>query len=139
MGQLVPELADDEQIYMDLEQALAALHADGDDRIDLVFQVHRPKHMTAQTRAAINQPQRYRMIPLQDRRFEATMANGEKVYEFLEIPLIRGMSGAGLSLPTVCTNGLLVDAPTKIPASVRSKLQGVLDFDWMRIYPEESF
>jgi hypothetical protein len=138
IGQLVPEVADDVQSYMDLSDALNALHVDGKDRVDLVLQVHRPKYATEQTEAAITRPDLYRILSLRDPRLKAQLPSGEEVYEFLEVPLLRRANGDQVSVPTICTKGLLVAAPAKLSATARDKLERILDFDWMKIYPEES-
>lgn len=138
MGQLVPELQDDIPVFMDLSDALDALHADGDDRVDLVFQVHRPKYATEQTQAAVIHPDHYRVLAINDPRYKMQLPSGEDVYQFLDVPLVRKAGGDGVSVPTICTKGLLVAAPAKLSAAARDKLQRILDFDWMKIYPEES-
>lgn len=139
LGQLIPELADDAPVYVDLAEAMRALHAEGEDRVDVVFQVHRPKFETQQTRDAVAHPDRYRLLALTDERLQAELPNGEDVYEFLDVPLVRGLSGGGVSVPTICTRGLLVSAPAKLGQAGRHSLQRILDFEWMRIYPEESY
>lgn len=136
MGRLVPELADDVVVYMNTADAINALYAEGEDRVDLVFVVYRPKYNSPEVRAALEQPDRFRLLPIEDSRLQSKLPTGQDVYEFLDIPLERQMSGGLRTVRTVCTRGLLLTDPNKIDPLARRKLQKVIEYHWGQIYPE---
>ena len=136
MGRLVPELADDAVVYMNTADAINALYAEGEDRVDLVFVVYRPKYNSPEVRAALEQPDRFRLLPIEDSRLQSKLPTGEDVYEFLDIPLARQVSGGLRTVRTVCTRGLLLTDPNKIDPLARRKLQKVIEYHWGQIYPE---
>ncbi len=65
------------------------------------------------------------------------LPSGESVYEFLDVPLIRGGLNVGKSVPTICTKGLLLGAEKKLSAAARTEIARIIDFQWMRIYPTD--
>lgn len=139
MAELIPELADDRPVYLDPATALAALHgAPGADsaRVDVVFTVHRAKFRGPELSAVLERPDRYRVIPIHDRRLRLKLPDGSEVYKLVELPLLRDSAIGSLSVDTLCTKGLLVAVPGKIDADQAAKLEHLIDYDWMRIYPE---
>jgi hypothetical protein len=137
MATLIPQLADDRRVYLDAGAAVAALHGpDQGARVDVVFTVHRAKFRGPELAAVLERPARYRVIPIRDRRLRLELPDGTAVYRLVHLPLVRGSAAGELSVDTLCTKGLLVSAIHKLDAAAAAKLQRVIDYDWMRIYPE---
>ncbi len=136
MASLIPELADDELVYRDVDDAIVALHGPEQDRVDLVFSVHRAKFRGPEVSAALERPDRYVAIPISDRRLRHKLPDGSAVYHFIDLPLVRDSAAGSRSLRTICTKGLLVAAPAKLDADAEAKLRHIIDYDWMRVYPE---
>jgi hypothetical protein len=137
MAELIPELADDRPVYLDPASAIAALHGGADGaRVDVVFTVHRAKFRGPELSAVLERPDRYRVIPIEDRRLRLELPDGSEVYKLVELPLVRDSAIGSLSVDTLCTKGLLVAVPGKIAADQAAKLEHLIDYDWMRVYPE---
>ena len=137
MGQLIPELADDVVVDMNIANAVNALYEEGENSVDLVFVVHRPKYLGPVVRAALEQPDRYRLLSIEDPRLQAKLPTGGNVYEFLEIPLVRNVLGERKSVRTVCTRGLLITSQSKITTPNQHKLKTIIDLHWGEIYSDE--
>jgi TRAP-type uncharacterized transport system substrate-binding protein len=137
MANLIPELTDDEVVGMDINDAVNALYADNEKKIDLVFVVHRPKYHGPVVRAALEQPDKYRLLSVDDSRLKAQLPTGEEVYEYHDIPLVKDAYGEQKSIRTVCTRGLLISNPTKIATPTRHKLKTIIDLHWGEIYSDE--
>jgi hypothetical protein len=136
MAGVIPELADDEPVYLDAAAAIDALHAEGDGSADLAFSVHRAKFRGPELRAALARPDRYRIIPIADKRLKLQFADGSTAYEQITLPLVRGSAAGDISIDTLCTKGLLVSAPAKLGEAAQAALQQIVDYDWMQVYPE---
>lgn len=141
MAGLMPELADDKPLYLDASQAIAALHGAGpgpaEGQADLVFTVHRAKFRGPELTAALEQPDQYSLIPIEDKRLSVKLPDGTPVYQSIDLPLVRGSAAGNRSVRTICMKGLLVAAPAKLGPDAEAKLQQIIDYDWMRVYPEE--
>ena len=117
---------------------MSALGRDDESKVDLVFIVHRAKFRGPELMTALERPDLYAFVPISDKRLSVKLPNGEPVYEFLELPLVRGALAGPKSYRTICTKGMLVTAPNKLSADAEAKLKQILDYQWMLIYPEET-
>jgi hypothetical protein len=137
MASLVPGLSNTTPVYTD---TLEAMHGfGGPDAVDAVMLVHRPKVRSPELQLALDEPEKYRLIPVEDRHLADTLPSGEAVYAFIDLPLVRsGLGSAGRTLPTVCTKGLLLTSPRKLAPGIEERLKRLVDFEWMRIYPTDS-
>ena len=133
MAELVPGLANTQPVYIDTLEAMRSFG--GPDAPDAIMLVNRPKVLTTEIQLALNNPEKYRLIPVEDRHLADTLPTGEVVYEFLDVPLILRRGQRDRSVPTICTKGLLVTSAQKISPEVRKRLEKIIDFQWMRIYP----
>lgn len=135
MTMLVPGLANTQPVYTD---TLGAMRRFGNpDAPDAVMLVHRPKVRSAELQFALDKPESFKLIPVEDRHLADTLPTGESVYEFLDVPLIRSGLNADRSIPTICTKGLLVASTRKLAPDVKERLKKIIDFQWMRIYPTD--
>ena len=137
MTDLIPELKDDVPVYMTPAESMSALNRDDESKLDLVFIVHRAKFRGPELMTALERPDLYAFVPISDKRLSVKLPNGEPVYEFLELPLVRGALAGPKSYRTICTKGMLVTTPNKLSADADAKLKMILDYQWMLIYPEE--
>lgn len=137
MAHFIPELADDEPVYAAPDEAMSRLEGEGDLGVDLVFAVHRAKFRGDELKSVLAEPGRYRFIPVTDKRLDVKLPDGRKVYEFLDLPLLRASTNGPQSVETICTRGLLVGSLSKLDPDAKASLQQVLDFQWMEIYPEQ--
>jgi hypothetical protein len=133
MTMLVPALDNTDPVFTDPLEAMEAFGSPGAP--DAVMLVHRPKLQSPELQLALDQPEKYRLIPVEDRHLADDLPNGEAVYEFLDVPLIRTGLSVDRSVPTVCTKGMLVAATRKLSAELMARIKKVIDFQWMRIYP----
>lgn len=137
MAHLIPELKDDILVDMKIADAVNALYAEGETSIDLVFVVHRPKYHGPVIQAALEQPDRYQLLSIEDPRLKAKLPTGEDIYEYHDIPLVTDALGGRKSIRTVCTRGFLLTNPNKIAAPIQHKLQTIIDLHWGAIYSDE--
>jgi hypothetical protein len=137
MTNLVPGLANTEPVYTDTIEAMKKIRAGDSDAVDAIMLVHRPKVRIPEIHLALQHPSIYRLVPVEDRHLLDELPNGESVYEFLDVPLIRSGFRSGTSVPTVCTKGMLISSRAKLDGAAGAKLKHVIDFQWMRIYPTD--
>ena len=123
---------------MRFDDALDALRSEDNNGVDLIFIVHRPYNTSAEVRAALEQPERYRILEILDQRLKVKLPWGEDVYQFLNIPLLKPETGGLESVRTVCTHGMLVAEMGKISTEVQEQLETILDEHGRKIFPEES-
>jgi hypothetical protein len=133
MTKLVPGLANTKPVYMDTMEAMRGFGKGA--KADAVMLVHRPKLQSQALQLALDEPDRFRLIPVEDRHLADELPTGEAVYDFLDVPLIRTGLNVDRSLPTVCTKGKLIASTRKMSPGVKEQLRKVIDFQWMRIYP----
>lgn len=135
MSELVPGLSNTQPVYREPMEAMLQLGAAGE--ADAIMLVHRPKVQTAEIRLALDQPDKYKLIPVEDRHLADRLPSGESVYEFLDVPLTRTGMNVDRSVPTICTKGLLLSSPRKLDKDAKKRLDKIIDFQWMRIYPTD--
>jgi TRAP-type uncharacterized transport system substrate-binding protein len=123
-------------VYMDATTAMKALGTadQGKDRIDGLMFVHRPKERNPEIQLAIDNPERYRFVSFAKMEITAKLPDGQPIYRFVDIPLVRQGMKVVRSLPTVCTDGLLVASSSKINPKQKQLLDRVVNEQWMRIY-----
>jgi TRAP-type uncharacterized transport system substrate-binding protein len=136
MATVIPELAGDQPVYLDADAAIDALSAEAGGAVDVVFSVHRAKFRGPELQAALEQPDRFRIIPITDKRLKLEFADGTPVYQQVDLPLVRGSAAGNVSVETLGTMGLLVAAPAKLGDAAQAALQQIIDYDWMRVYPQ---
>ena len=129
-----PALAKTEPVYTDSASAIKALDSKGTDHVDAMMLVYRPKERTPEIQLAIEKPDKYRFITFAKMEIGAKLPDGQPIYSFVDVPLVREGMKVVKSLPTVCTDGQLVASNTKIPAAQRQVLDRVVNEQWMRIY-----
>jgi TRAP-type uncharacterized transport system substrate-binding protein len=137
LSKLNPALAGTELVYVDSATALKALNAKGDGQVGALMIVLRPKERTPEIQQAIDQPEVYRFVSFKDVKFEAKLPDGQSIYSFLDLPLVRKKMQVEQSLPTVCTNGLLVASKDKIKPKTKQILEQIVSEQWMQIYSKE--
>jgi len=137
MSNLVPGLANTEPVFTDTLEAMKKIRAGDPDAVDAIMLVHRPKVRSPEIHLALDKPSIYHLVPVEDRHLLDELPSGESVYEFLDVPLIRGGLATGKSVPTICTKGLLLGAESKLGEAARAELKRIVDFQWMRIYPTD--
>jgi hypothetical protein len=137
MTNLVPGLGNTKPVYTDTLEAMKQIRAGDADGPDAIMLVHRPKVRSPEIHMALDKPSVFRMVPVEDRHLLDELPNGEQVYEFLDVPLIRGGVRSGKSVPTICTKGVLISSLSKLDAAAGAKLKQIIDFQWMRIYPTD--
>ena len=137
MSNLVPGLANTKPVYTDTQAAMRKMRAGDEDAVDAIMLVHRPKVRSPEIHLVLDKPSIYHLVPVEDRHLLDQLPNGESVYEFLDVPLIRGGRNAGKSVPTICTKGLLLGSQSKLDGAARAELKRIIDFQWMRIYPTD--
>ena len=134
LSKLNPALASTEAVYTDAASAMHALNGEGDARIDALMLVYRPKERSPEIQLAIDQPELYRFVSFAKMNIEAKLPDGEPIYRFLDVPLVRQGMKVIKSLPTICTDGLLVASSGKITPKQKQLLDRVVNEQWMRIY-----
>jgi TRAP-type uncharacterized transport system substrate-binding protein len=137
LSKLNPALAGTSAVYADAATAMQALHGKGEGRVDALMIVLRPKERTPEIQQAIDQPGAFRFVAFRDLQFDAKLPDGQPIYSFLDLPLVRKKMQVEKSLPTVCTNGLLVASATKIAPQTRQSLERIVNEQWMRIYSKD--
>lgn len=135
MVSLVPGLGNTEPVYTDPIEAMKKMRAGDKDAVDAIMLVHRPKERSKEIHLALERPSIYHLVPVEDRHLLDELPDGQVVYQFLDVPLIRGGIRSGKSIPTICTKGLLLSSASKLSAAAGSKLERIINFQWMRIYP----
>lgn len=137
MTLLEPALKNTSIVYQDPLQAMQNFDQNADQKIDAVMFVQRPKVHTPEIRLAIEQPENYRFVEVNSRKFSGKLPNGEQVYTFLDVPLLRSNGQVTMSVNSICTKGLLVTAAGKLSAEQRTALGQIIDYDWIRVYATE--
>jgi hypothetical protein len=137
MTNLVPGLSNTKPVYTDTLEAMKKIRAEDGDAVDAIMLVHRPKVRSPEIHLALDRPSIYRLVQVEDRHLLDELPNGETVYEFLDVPLIRGGLRSGTSVPTICTKGVLLSSQSKLDGAANEKLKRIIDFQWMRIYPTD--
>ncbi len=137
MALLQPAFRNTTVMYMDTMEALSQLSAEQDSSVSAVMLVQHPKVRSPEIKLAISHPQTYQFVRIDDPRLEARLPNGEPVYSFLDIPLVRQGYETRLSIETICTEGLLIAEKNKLSGPARDTLSKILDYDWMRVYTRE--
>jgi TRAP-type uncharacterized transport system substrate-binding protein len=137
MTNLVPGLDNTKAVYTDTLEAMKKMRAGDSDAVDAIMLVHRPKVRSPEIHLALDKPSIFHLVPVEDRHLLDELPNGETVYEFLDVPLIRGGLRSGKSVPTVCTKGLLLSSRNKLDGAASAKLKRIIDFQWMRVYPTD--
>jgi TRAP-type uncharacterized transport system substrate-binding protein len=135
MSQLVPGLANTQPEYTDTFDAMKEFGNPG--AVDAIMLVHRPDANSPELKLAASDGEKYRLIPVEDRHLADKLPNGDEVYEFLDVPLTRSASGADVTVPTICTRGLLVASPKKLSPKARDALKRIVDSQWARIDREK--
>lgn len=137
LSKLNPALAGTEAVYTDSQAAMQALAGKGGERVDALMIVLRPKERTAEIQQAIDQPDAYRFVTFRNLNFDAKLPDGQPIYSFLDLPLVREKLKVVKSLPTVCTNGVLVTSPDKLALKTRRSLDKIVNEQWMQIYSKD--
>jgi len=135
MKYLVPGLDNTKPVYTDTLEAMKKMRAGDSDAVDAIMLVHRPKVRSPEIHLALDKPSIFHLVPVEDRHLLDELPNGETVYEFLDVPLIRGGLRSGKSVPTVCTKGVLLSSRSKLDGAADAKLKRIINFQWMRVYP----
>ena len=133
-----PAFADTEAVYTDPATAMQALGGQGGEKIDALMLVHRPKERTPEIQLAIDSPDKFRFVSFTNQWIEAKLPDGQPIFSFLDLPLVRKGMRVEKSVPTLCTNGLLVSSNSKIKPEQRKALDRVVDEQWMRIYVKDN-
>jgi len=134
LSKLNPSLAKTEAVYTDAASAMKALGSKGVDRVDALMLVYRPKERTPEIQLAIDKPELYSFVSFAKMNIAAKLPDGQPIYSFVDVPLLRQGMKVVKSLPTVCTDGLLVASNTKINPKQKQLLDRVVNEQWMRIY-----
>ncbi len=134
MSLLEPELKNTSVVYMDPLQAMQNFDNANNVKVDAVMMVHRPKVRTPEILLALERPSDFRFVEVKNAKFSGKLPNGEKVYSFLDVPLLRERGNVTLSVNSICTKGLLVASQIKLTATQRTILNQIIDYDWMRVY-----
>lgn len=137
MINLVPGLSNTKAVFTDTLEAMKKMRAGDSDAVDAIMLVHRPKVKSPEIHLALSKPSLFHLVPVEDRHLLDELPNGEAVYEFLDVPLIRGGFRSGKSVPTVCTKGVLLSSTSKLDTAANAKLKRIIDFQWMRVYPTD--
>ncbi len=140
LSKLNPFLAKTVPIYTDAPSAMKAIAeaGKGSERIDALMFVHRPKERNPEIQMAIDKPDLYSFVSFTKMEITAKLPDGQPIYSFVDIPLVRQGMKVIRSLPTVCTDGLLVASNSKINPSQKKLLDRVVNEQWMRIYSKGS-
>jgi TRAP-type uncharacterized transport system substrate-binding protein len=134
LSKLNPSLANTAAVYTDAASAMHTLSGGGDARIDALMLVYRPKERSPEIQLAIDQPELYRFVSFAKMNIDAKLPDGQPIYRFLDVPLARQGMKVTKSLPTVCTDGMLVASNSKIAPKQKQLLDRVVNEQWMRIY-----
>jgi len=137
MNLLEPELKNTSVVYVDPLQAMQNFDNANNAKVDAVMMVQRPKVRTPEILLALERPGDFRFVELKSPKFSGELPNGEKVYSFLDIPLLRERGNVTLSVNSICTRGLLVASQAKLIEAQRAVLKNIIDFDWMKVYATE--
>jgi TRAP-type uncharacterized transport system substrate-binding protein len=137
MTNLVPGLDNAKPVYTDTQAAMERILARDPSAVDAVMLVHRPKVRSPEIHLALDKPDVFRMVPVEDRHLADKLPSGETVYDFLDVPLIRLGLSTDKSVPTICTRGKLLSSRDKMSPEVAATLKRIIDFQWMRIYPTD--
>lgn len=132
MASQIPEFGKAEVVYGDTLAAMETMGTDG-ATVDAVMMVHRPRAHSAEVDKALEQPNRYRFVQLDDDRFTAANWNGKPVYRAMNL----AMSDMDEPLETVCVVGLMLANKHKLTSEQRNQLGTLTDYHWMMVYPTE--
>ncbi len=138
MRKLDPDLENTEVVYMDTRVAMDQLGTNSADAVDAVMLVHRPKVHSPELRRALTNPERYRLVSFNYPNLGGKLPNGDPIYVPLDVPLIRIGWKTESSVRTLCMQGLLVGTRDKLTPTDQARLKQIVEFQWMRIYPEDN-
>lgn len=137
LSKLHPAFAATQPVYLEPAVALQALNAEGGAKVGALMIVQRPKERTPEIQQAIDRPDLYRFVAFSKRNLDATLPDGQPIYSFLDLPLVRKRVEVQKSLPTVCVNGLLLASVSKLSSPLKQSLERIIDEQWMRIYSKD--
>lgn len=134
MSVLEPRFKRTTVLYLDTQKALRRLKAGGDDKLKAILLVQRPRARSPELQAVLSNPDEYRLLPIKDHRLRDKLPNGEAVYSFETVTLLRGGVAPGASVRTICTPILLLAARDKLNAEQRKQLTDFIEDKWMTVY-----
>ena len=134
MKTLVPELASLEVKYVDTRAVIEQL-GDPAAEVDVVMMVHRPREYSVELETALHDPERYRLVAVEDDRLTEKLPNGQQVYRAMELAMPG--DGASSGLKTICVRGLLVANRDKLSQQQSNQLSDVVNYHWMRVFATE--
>jgi len=137
MRKIDPDLANTAVVYMDTRVAMDQLGTDGPNAVDTVMLVHRPKVLSPELRRALTNPGQFQLVSFDDPDLAGKLPNGDPVYIPLDVPLIRSGWKTERSVPTLCMKGLLVGSRSKLSPADRTRLERIINNQWMRVYAED--
>lgn len=122
--------------HMETLEAMERIKEPGDaGGLSAVMLVQRPKVRSPEVDLALRQPEVYRFVDIDDSALEDKLPSGQAVYTLMDITLQRGEGAAGVTVRTICTEGLLLAAKSKLSEAQRKGLEFIIDYQWMRVYP----
>jgi len=135
MSLLEPRFKRTTVLYLDTQKALRRLKAGGgDNKLKAVLLVQRPRLRSPELQAVLNNPDDYRLLTIEDRSLRDKLPNGDPVYSFETVTLLRGGVAPGASVRTLCTPTLLLAARDKLSAEQRKRLTDFIEDQWMTVY-----
>ena len=137
MRKLDPDLGNTVVVYMDTQVAMDQLGTDVPNVVDAVMLVHRPKVHSPELRHALTNPEQFQLVSFDDPNLSGKLPNGDPVYTPLDVPLIRRGWKTERSVRTLCMKGLLVGSRSKLSSTDRTRLERIINTQWMRVYAED--
>jgi hypothetical protein len=137
MRKLDPDLGNTVVVYMDTQVAMDQLGTDVPNVVDTVMLVHRPKVHSPELRHALTNPEQFQLVSFDDPNLSGKLPNGDPVYTPLDVPLIRRGWKTERSVRTLCMKGLLVGSRSKLSPTDRTRLERIINTQWMRVYAED--
>ena len=134
MTTLVPELAATSVLYTDTAAAMSEFDAADSGAADAVMLVHRPKERSPEVDLALQNPDRFRFVQIEDERFKSELPNGDAVYRPLKLAIPVPDSEERRQVATICVKGLLVANRDKVQAEQRDALGRLINERWMEVY-----
>lgn len=137
LTQLNANFAETEVVYADAATAMKSLQGQGGQPVDALMIVLRPKERTPELEQALDNPDKFRLVSFHNRTYEASLPDGQAIYNYLDLPLARQKAKVTQSLPTLCTTGVLVANPGKLTSKTKEGLEKVVGESWMQIYSKD--
>jgi TRAP-type uncharacterized transport system substrate-binding protein len=134
MKSLVPEFRDLQVKYVDTRAVIDQLGDPGAE-VDVVMMVQRPREHSVELETALHDPERYRLVAVEDDRLTEKLPNGQQVYRAMELAMPGDGGSSGLK--TICVRGLLVANREKLSNQQSSQLSDVVNYHWMRVFATE--